>query len=617
MIWRNLYWAGLIAIGAVVVVSCGGCDYAPKKPPLLPLEVIRGELPSQSGGRAGSTAVVEDTSSEKPKLELDSEAIRRREVILANVIKLMQDSYKNPGGHNFEHATENLNELFEIGTTPADYAPTPDSRDFLLKKIYELSGQDPTPVVKSLSSPKFTIRDARHIEDCMLYHGVAIRVAGEGDDLTRVRRIFDWLVRNVQLVPAESLSGPGIRQAQARPADVLLRGMATENGNWSERGWLFMSLCRQINVDAGILTFTPRRAMAMNAANTAAPLVSWIMAVVVDDKPYLFDQRTGLEVPNLDGTGVATLNDVIASPEILERLDLPGQSNLGTTAADLAGSPTKVGVMLDSSIGYLAPRMRLLQGQLRGEYRTILFRDPAEQARHFAKALGPRYGGSFLWKLPIQVEDLLFSNPEFVSATQAALRFFDPKYPLLFARTAHLRGDLVTATDRYVTLRKAENPLTVDGKEEPISPEIQKALDVYATYFLALIQLDRGNSRSAEDLFRQMLELVPEPGPGRYFYYMLRWGALTNLGRIAEAKGDFPAAVAFYSQAEATNGFVTPQKHGNLLRARRIVWNNPIGDPTSPLGPAPADPSSVPPSASTNGPSKPGISALAASPVAP
>ncbi len=603
---------GLTVAGAVGA----GCNYAPPKPPIPPRSVLSGPLPNQSG-RPTVSNVVDDPNSEKPNTELDPETVKRREVILANVIKLMRDAYKNPGGHNFEHATENLNELFEQGTTPADYAPTPDSRDFLLRKIYELSKQDPTPIVKSLSSPKFAIRDARHIEDCMLYHAVATRIAGEGDDLTRVRRIFDWMVRNVQLVPAESLSGPGMSQAQARPADVLFRGMATENGSWSERGWLFMSLCRQIGVDAGILTFSPRRPMTMTAANAAPPLVSWIMAAIVDDKPYLFDQRIGLEIPSVDGSGVATLNDVAAHPEILERLDLPGQSNLGVTASDIAGSPTKIGVLLDSSIGYLSPRMRLLQGQLRGEYRTILFRDPAEQAKHFAKALGPRYGGSFLWSLPIQVEDLLFSNPDFVAATQASLRFFDNKYPLLYARTMQLRGELVDSTNRYLTLRFAEKPVTADGKEDPIPPEVQKALDIYATYFLAQIALDRGNTDLAEYTYRKMLDLVPEPGPGRYFFYMLRWGALNNLGRICEAKGDLAGAIAFYTEGDSTNGMVTPQRHGNLLRARQLVWNNPLSEPTAPLPPAPTIPAAL---ESAGLPTKAGVQgnpSVTASPVSP
>ncbi len=603
---------GLIVAGAVG----SGCSYAPTKPPIPPRAVLSGPLPNQQG-RPINSSIVDDPNSEKPNTDLDPQTVQRREVILANVIRLMRDAYKNPGGRSFELATENLNELFEQGTTPADYAPTPDSRDFLSRKIFELTKQDPAPVVKSLSSTKFVNRDARHIEDCMLYHAVATRIAGEGDDLTRVRRIFDWMVRNVQLVPAESLSGPGLKQAQARPADVLFRGMATENGSWSERGWLFMSLCRQIGVDAGILTFSPRRQMTMTAANAAPPLVSWVMAAIVDDKPYLFDQRIGLEIPSVDGSSVATLNDVVTYPEILERLDLPGQSNLGVSAADIAGSPTKIGVLLDSSIGYLSPRMRLLQGQLRGEYRTTLFRDPAEQARHFAKALGPRYGGSFLWSLPIQVEDLLFTNPDFVAATQASLQFFDNKYPLLYARTMQLRGELVDSTNRYLTLRFAEKPVTTDGKENPIPAEAQKALDIYASYFLAQIALDRGNTDLAEFTYRKMLDLVPEPGPGRYFFYMLRWGALNNLGRICEAKGDLAGAIAYYSESDSTNGMVTPQRHGNLLRARRLVWNNPLTEPTSPLPPAPAVPS-APATAEVEVKSAvPAIPPMIASPVSP
>ena len=585
MSWRHCSWVGLIVLGCSLV----GCDYSAKKSSVKSLGSYVGPLPNQPK-RAAST-VFEDNNSEIPNIDGDTELAKRREVILANVINLMELAYDHPGGRNFAMATENLNELFEFGTKPADYAQTQASHDLLLRKLHDLTGQDPEPILKSFSSPKFTIRDARHIEDCMLYRSVAIRVAGEGDDLTRVRRIFDWLIRNVQLVPAESLAVGQYRQAQARPADVLLRGMATESGYWSERGWLFMSLCRQIGVDVGILTFSPRRpTMGATAGDTpAAPVVSWVTAAIIDDKPYLFDPRIGLEIPDLDGSGVATLTDVIVYPEILDRLDLPGESTLGTSAADLAGSPTKIGVVVDSSIGYMSPRMRLLQGQLRGEHRTILFRDPAEQSRHFAKALGSRFGGITLWNLPIQIEELLFTSPEFVSATQASLQFFDGKYPLLAARTKQLRGDMVDATNQYVAFRFAENT--------EFSAEAQRGLDIYATYFLGLNHLDRGNTDQAEYLFRKMLDMVPDPGPGRYFYYMLRWGALNNLGRIAERKGNTTAAVAYYGEADSSNGYTTPQRHGDLLRARRLVWQNPISEPPADLPAAPVDLITVTPNA--------------------
>ena len=588
MNWRNLRWAGVVGLGTLVL----GCDYTPKKPAISSAAEY-GSLPSQ--GRR-QVVVAEDPNSERPA-EVDPEVVKRREVILASVIKLMETAYIHPGGRNFELATESLNELFDQAANPKDYAHTPDSRDFLSTKVFELTNQDPANVVKGLAAPKWTIRDARHIEDCMLYHAVATRVAGEGDDLTRVRRIFDWTVRNVELVPAGSLALPGVSQAQARPADVIFRGMATEAGNWSERGWVFMSLCRQIGIDAGLLNYTPRRStslMATPGSTPAVPPVTWVVAAIVDDKPYLFDQRIGLEIPSLDGNSVATLDDVIAHSEILDRLDLPAQSSLGVSAADLVASPTKITVQVDSSVGYLSTRMRLLQGQLRGQSRTILFRDPGEQARHFVRALGPRIGNVYLWDLPIRVQDLLFSNPDFVAATQASLQFFDGRYPLLVARTNQLRGDLSAATDKYLTLRFAEAPLTVDGKETPIPPDVQKALDVYATYFIAQNHNDQGRTKDAEFVFRQVLNLVPEPGPGRNFYYMLRWGALYNLARLCEARGDVAGAIAFYGQADVSSGMVSPQHHGDLLRARRLVWADPLAEPTTPLAPAPSPPPVIP-----------------------
>ncbi len=574
----GLGWVGLI-------LSSSGCDYSSSKPPILPTEVISGPLPSNNGRPGGEASAFVSPTAEAPPTEIDPEILKRREIILGSVLKMMRTASSNPGGRNFELATENLNDLFDQGFTDADFRLAPQAIDYLKRKINGMTGQDPEPALKALQTRKFVSRDARHIEDCMLYHSVATRVGGEGDDLTRVRRIFDWVVRNVQLVPAESLATPGSNQAQVRPADVLMRGMGTEsNGEWSERGWLFMSLCRQVGVDVGLLTLSPRRSLMSAPTGGPRPQVAWLCAAIVDARPYLFDARIGMEIPDATGKGVATLQDAVDDPMILDRLNLPGQSDYGTTAADIAGSETRVGILIDSSTGYLAPRMRLLQGQLRGENRTTLFRDPFEQAANFARAMGPRlFGTTQLWRLPIQVEELLFSDPKFVAATQASLQFFDPRLPLLFARTAQLRGELTEATDRYVALRFAENPLMKDGKE-PIPPEIQSALDIYATYFLAQCQFDRGNVDQAEYLYRKVLDLSPDPGPGRYFYYMLRWGAINNLGRICEAKGDKAGAIAFYTQADGTS-----QRHGNLLRARSLVWDAPIGPPASPLPPAPPD----------------------------
>jgi hypothetical protein len=59
---------------------------------------------------------------------------------------------------------------------------------------------------------------------------------------------------------------------------------------------------------------------------------------------------------------------------------------------------------------------------------------------------------------------------------------------------------------------------------------------------------------------------------------------MTNLGRICEAKGDRAGSIAFYSQ-----DIKTPQRHGNLIRARDLVWNRPFDEPTPSLPSAPPD----------------------------
>ena len=571
---------GLIGLAAVLA----GCDYQPRKKPVLPTDVVSGPLPTAPGRPLAARPSVTSSESEAPVDGIDPEIQRRREIILASFIKLIETASNDPGGQNYAIATEYLNDLFAQGTKPGDFAYAPKSQDFLLRLVYDLTGQDPEPIVKSFTSDKFTTRDARHIEDCMLYRVVANRIAGEGDDLTRVRRIFDWTARNIVLVPAESLSGNGLRQAQVRPADVLYRGMATEQGGrWSERGWLFMALCRQIGIDVGLLTFTPRASLMANptAAANRQP-INWICAAIVDKKPYLFEQRIGSEVPGPDGTGVATLEEAITDPAVLGRLDVPGLSSYGATSSDLAGSTSRIGVLFDSSTGYMATRMRLLQGQLRGEHRTTLFRDPYEQAANFAGALGKRLGPIAFWDMPIRVEEGLFKDSKFVAATQLSLQFFDGKLPLLYARTAQLRGDIEEATQKYVALRFVKDAVMKDPAKTPIPAEVQRALDFYSTYFLAQCQMDRGNAKQAEDLYRKFLDMTPDPGPGRYYFYMLRWGALKNLARICEAKGDRASALAFYLQDVKTS-----DRHGNLLRARELIWNNPFDEPVSPLPDAP------------------------------
>ncbi len=265
-------------------------------------------------------------------------------------------------------------------------------------------------------------------------------------------------------------------------------------------------------------------------------------------------------------------------------MNLPGLAPYATSRASLLGSPTKIGILIDSSPGYFSPKMKLLQAELSGRHRTILYCDPAGQRDHFASVLGTLGRRVSLWPLPLEVETRLFTDASFVTSIQASLFLFRPEYPLVYARVKQLRGEIDEAIEDYSTkVRFQENAPLVNDKEKKtaIPKDVQDGLDVYATYYLALAHLERENLDLAELMFQKTLELLPEPGPNQPYYTMFRRGANANLGRIYEAKKNPSRAIAYYIQRDPTTQYV-----GNLIRARDLVWDDPMGAVAPPLPPA-------------------------------
>jgi len=507
--------------------------------------------------------------------------------IIESVVRLIRDAATNPNGRNFDVATENLNAFFR-DARPEDFDLPEANRAFLNQQLAQVFPN----AIPTITQRRFAQRDGRHIEDNLLYRAVAVRVAGEGDDLTRARRLFDYVVKHAMLVPPGALAPPGIQQAQARPYDVLLRGMATEDGNgWSERGWLFMVLCRQINLDCGLITYTPpatiagpmptRRGLgpmsltrAMEEALPPNPEPrSWGVAVLVGGKPYMFDPAIGMEIPSPDGKGVATLEQAMTDPRVLSQLDLPGRP-YQPSQVELAASSFRVA--LESSLGTLSPKMKLFQDNLKGENRMILYRDPLEQVAAFKAAIGPKCAGVGLWLLPLTVEYRLF-NPgpgNFVDATLFPLRPFEATWPLLGARLLQLRGETAAAIQSYVVFRFAESAMDTEGKK-PIPPQVQGVLDIFATYYLALSQMEKGDGDKAKFLFGKAMDMLPEPTPRQPYFVMFRWGAMTNLGLLNAENGNRALAIRCLARE-----IPTMQMRGNLLRARALIFKDPFVPPS-------------------------------------
>lgn len=485
-----------------------------------------------------------------------------KEILLSNIFQLIEKAATTPGSDWFAMVASNLNHYFE-DAAPSDFAMEPEAREYVKANLegIGIKPEDAEGAIRGLENPKFNAKDARHLEDCLLYQSVAMRVAGTGDDLTRATRVFDWVTRQVGLVPRNALTPAGLPQAQARPYDVLLRGLATElgDGDWAERSWVFIALCRQLGLDAGLISLRP--------PGREEPL-AWACGVLIDGKIYAFDARIGLPVPGPDGKGVATLEQAAADPKILARLDLPGQSEYGVTHADLAG---KVDLRIDSSLSYFTPRMRVLQGKLASKNRMTVYRDPAEQRDAWLAALGPRAGKVEFWPVPLRVESRLFNEPGYVKASLYPLQLFDPSgfLPMLSARLKQLRGDLTGALEGYVSFQRSPKPTFSDAAKTPMPPQIQRGQDLYATAFLAFCHLDLAHPAPAKFLFEQTLALLDksEKGP---LDPPLRWAVQSNLGRLAEEQGDRAAALDYYHRENPTG-----QRHGDLLRARDLAEREP------------------------------------------
>jgi hypothetical protein len=565
---RLRIWIGLAAasLGLSLLASC---EYSPPNTVAQTKGTLHPGVLPEGGSRKGSAGPVSLSSRRSDE---------ERKAILENSITLIQRAAIQPGGPHFAEAVKKLNQYFS-GTDPVAYQLDSAAREYLATQL-------PPQAIKQLQDDRWELRDTRHVEDCMMYYTIANRVAGSGEDLDRVRRVFDWIIRQVQLVPAGSFGAGRLGPAFARPYDVLVRGMATESEGtpWAERAWLFMVLCRQLGIDTGLITYTKGNAVdAMipgqdqaTTRRTSRPRLVWICAALIGDRAYLFDARLGIEVPGAGGQGVATLEQALADPTILERMNLSGLAPYSPGRATLLSSPTKIGILIDSSPGYFSPKMRLLQRELAGQYRSILFSDPAQQRDHFVHVLGTRAGAISLWELPLQVESRLFTDTEYVRAVQDSLFWFRPEFPLIYARVKQLRGELSEAMDDYGKFRLRDNVPLVTDRKKTITKDVQDGLNVYATYYMALAHLENNKPDLAERMFRQVLDAVPEPQAGERhpYYHMFRWGANANLGRIHEAMKNDPAAIDYYTRFDPTS-----QHSGNLLRARELVWRNPIVRP--------------------------------------
>ena len=407
----------------------------------------------------------------------------------------------------------------------------------------------------ALTEGAFAPWEARLLQQAIWLRDISVWARRDGlADVQVATELFDWTVRNVQL------DTPQNAVIIHHPWQALMYG----HGTAEDRAWVFAELCRQQQLDVVMLA----------VADEAGDLQWWLPALVSEGQLYLFDARLGLPIPGQEHDSVATLAEIVAKPELLDRLTVEGAEPYPVTAEDFRreGGP-QITAWLVASHLQLSRRALELQQALEGENFVVLAADSRQLAEELAAM--PDVAEVALWPLPFQVlVDEAQMSPE--ARLLAAQRFlvFAQRPQLWKARLLHFQGtkeippedrsDPLAQPDRghRQATRLYQDPLVRPSEAtlrelDPSKQAIYRMSKADASYWLGLLSYDASKyDVAAEWLGKRSLLAMPE-GP---------WtaGARYNLARTYEALGEPDKAIELLEADDS------PQRLGNLLRARRL-----------------------------------------------
>jgi len=394
--------------------------------------------------------------------------------------------------------------------------------------------------------------DGRVLQEAVWLRDIARWAHGSGfDDLSRATTLFDWTIRNVDLLP------DGAAPAY-RPWHVLAHG----HGTAEQRAWVFAQLCRQQGLDVvmlGVPASNPEGDKSSNGSGTY-----WLAALFSKGQLFLFDTRLGLPIPAADGKGVATLEQAMQDDSILRKLDLDGMP-YPVTADALKNS--KFYIVADPF--ELSTRAMQVEAALSGDDHVTLTVKPSEIAAKL-KAI-PGVGSVAIWDLPFRtLRDQLNLGKSARHGEALAFEPFAVRPALWKARARQFQGrrkanadaggdagnDHQDARRLYMSRSVRPTAAKIAATESIDEQRIDAAAKLNATYWLGLLSFDDGKPEVAADWLSRA-ELIAPNSPWIH-------GAKYNLARSLEAQGKLEEAINLLENDKS------PQQHGNKLRAREL-----------------------------------------------
>ncbi len=450
---------------------------------------------------------------------------------------------------------DRLNQWLRNFSNTQDDWKADSSLEDLPRKLLEEETLTPLISKESLQSNPFQPFEARELQQAIWLRDISVWAKSEGlTDLEVASALFDWTVRNIQL------DGEGVASVVHRPWQTLMYG----HGTAEQRAWVFAELCRQQQLDVVMLSIA-----AAEGDEEKSQAGWWLPALFSEGKLYLFDAQLGLPLPGKTAGEVATLAEVVADASMLEKLNLGEEFTYPLEAEQLS----RVEARLVASPLQLSRRASLLQQALEGDDFVVLSVDN----RRIAKELKnhPHVTAVHLWTQPWEAI-LAERSMDAADRLAAAQRFlvFSQRPRLWKARVLHFQGTKeipfemrndplaqpdrghVEATKLYQNRRIRPANRQIE-KLKPAQQMIYRRAKGDASFWIGLLSYDRGKYEVAADwLQKRTLEATPE-GP---------WSASAryNLARAYEKLGKLSEAI---EELEAGD---SPQRHGNLLRARQL-----------------------------------------------
>jgi hypothetical protein len=456
-----------------------------------------------------------------------------------------------PDENVLNQIVERLNQWLRGRKLDSSWQPT-NLLETLPSELKQAEKLQPYLSAAALARPTFEPFEGRLLQEAIWCRDISRWVRGsESDKLKQAERLFDWVVRNIQL-EANDTALP------RRPWQALVYGRGTA----AERAWVMAMLCRQAGIDAVILT-----------APTSGGATWLSVGVVINNDLYLFDPRLGLPIPGPGGERVATLAQARADDAVLRQFDLDA-TTYPATASDLANST----VNLVADQFSLSHRASTLEERLAGEDAIRL----SAAVDAMAERIQPLGAGEVrLWDEPFRslLRQLELDEK---SRIQAAAQFvmFAWRPALWKARTLHFRGVkelpdgnsrdvLADPTDDHrdaaaLYMDKSVRP-TEDVLQQQTSPEKQMVYSTAktcATYWLGLLNYDdSGDDTGRLENALRWFEMVPGLPLGKQIWPA---GAAYNAARTQTRLGRKEEAIERLLESDS------PQKEGNQILARQL-----------------------------------------------